>query len=476
MWDLRAKQYFKTEADYHRGVELFRKYLAARSRFKSFNEISTNFLDLLDDETDHESELLNSAANLHASRQLDSGKDPYSHQIAELTELIKSKIPNQHVPVNNDNGTLLSVAFEDFITSQRGGWKKNGGSEKTFRDVFFPLFEAVIGNIPTSQITKNHISDFVKVILVYPSNKNKKVEYSYLSPSDFLNIDTPNEDRLSPVSQKKYLTNIGTFLRWLKSTDHTVIDLDAPLKAVRVAKVREADQKSIFTPDDLRKLLNSRDYVQGLHKTASRFWVPLIAVYTGARLNEICQLSCSDVTQHAGTGRWVFDFNENDDDPLKSIKGKRQRLVPIHNKLIQFGFLDYVATVKKKHARLFPELTYKRDENKYGNDIQRWFNRTYINKKNCNITTPKTSFHSFRHTVITHLATVHNITENQTAVGFGQTAKGGVYETRYSKHNAFERYAKYFDLINFDDCYDSKKIRNWKHHIFSKLPRTKHTS
>lgn len=471
MWDLRAKQYFKTEADYHRGVELFRKYLAARSRFKSFNEISENFLDLLDDETNHESDLLDKAANLHATRQLDIGKDPYSHQIAELSELIKSKIANQPVAIPHDNGndTLLSVAFEDFITSQRGGWKLNGGSEKSYRDVFFPLLEAVIGNIPTNQITKNHIGDFVKVLLVYPSNKNKKVEYSYLSPSDFLNIETPNEDRLSSVSQKKYLTNIGTFLRWLKSTDHTAIDLDAPLKAVKLSKVRASEQKSIFTPDDLRKLLNSKDYVQGLHNTASKFWVPLIAIYTGARLNEICQLSCSDVIEHAGTGRWVFDFNENDDVPFKSLKRPHhERLVPVHKKLIELGFIDYVNLLKKKHVRLFPELTYKRDENKYANDIQRWFNRTYINKKNCNITTPRTSFHSFRHTVITHLSTVHNITENQVAAGFGQTAKGGVYETRYSKHNAFDKYAKYFDLINFDDCYDSKRIRNWKYHSFNK--------
>lgn len=81
MWDLRAKQYFKSKEDYHRGTELLRKYLAACSRFKSFNEISANFLDLLDDETDHESDLLEKAANLHASRQIDTGKDPYLTQL-----------------------------------------------------------------------------------------------------------------------------------------------------------------------------------------------------------------------------------------------------------------------------------------------------------------------------------------------------------------------------------------------------------
>ena len=471
MWDLRAKQYFKSKDDYNRGTELLRKYLAACSRFKSFNEISANFLDLLDDETDHESDLLDKAANLHASRQIDTGKDPYASQISELTALINSKLSNPAPSPNQDdiNGISLSLAFEDFIASQRGGWKTNGGSEKTYREVFFPLFEAVVGDIPTSQLTKNHISEFVKVLLVYPSNKNKKVEYSYISPRVFLNIDTPDEDRLSPTSQKKYLTNIGTFLRWLKSTDLSKIDLDAPLKAVKITKVRASEQKSIFTDEDVGKLFNSKDYTQGLHETASKFWVPLIGLYTGARLNEICQLASNDVTFHEKTQRWAFDFNENDDVPFKSLKRPHhERLVPIHKKLIELGLLDYVSTIKKKNARLFPELSYKRDENKYANDIQRWFNRTYLNAKNCNITTPKTSFHSLRHTVITYLSTVHNISENQVAAGFGQTAQGGVYETRYSKHNAFEKYAKYFDLVNFDECFDSKKIRNWKHHRFAK--------
>lgn len=471
MWDLRAKQYFKSEDDYHRGTKLFQRYLAACSRFQTFDEISVNFLDLLDDETDHETDLLNSATNLHASRKIDAGSDPYTSQIAELKALINTKLTTNHQTPSNDasNGVLLSIAFEDFITSQRGAWKSNGGSEKTYREVFFPIFQAVVGNLPTNQLTKSHVNDFVKVILVFPSNKTKKTEYSYLSPRDFLNIDTPDEDRLSPVTQKKYLTNIGTFLRWLKSTDLTTIDLDAPLKAVKIQKVRAEDQKSVFTSDDLRKLFNSKHYVQGLHDTPSRFWVPLIAIYTGARLNEICQLGINDVKKVSSNDRWVFDFNEQDDVPNKSLKRPHHaRLVPIHKRLIDLGFLDYVSSLQKNHTRIFPELTYKRDENKYANDLQRWFNRTYMNVKNCNITTTKTSFHSFRHTVITHLSTVHDIDENKVAFGFGQTAKGGVYETRYSKHNAFEKYAKYFDLINFDDCFDVTKIRNWKHHTFSK--------
>jgi hypothetical protein len=106
MWDLRAKQYFKSEDDFHRGTKLFQRYLAACSRFQTFDEISVNFLDLLDDETDHETDLLNSAANLHASRKIDAGSDPYASQIAELNRT--------YMNVNNCNITTTKTSFHSF--------------------------------------------------------------------------------------------------------------------------------------------------------------------------------------------------------------------------------------------------------------------------------------------------------------------------------------------------------------------------
>jgi hypothetical protein len=147
--------------------------------------------------------------------------------------------------------------------------------EKTYRQSFFPLLLEITGDVYTNQLAKSHINDLIKVLQVYPANKNKKPQYQDLQSRDFLNIDTPYEDRLSPTSKRKYKTHIGTFLRWLRSSDLTSIDLDVPLQAIKIPKTRAADQKAVFTCEDLKKLFNSDDYVQGLHETASRFWVPV---------------------------------------------------------------------------------------------------------------------------------------------------------------------------------------------------------
>jgi hypothetical protein len=68
--------------------------------------------------------------------------------------------------------------------------------------------------------------------------------------------------------------------------------------------------------------------------------------------------------------------------------------------------------------------------------------------------------------VATHFSTVHHLTENQVATGLGQTPQGGVFETRYAKQHAFSAYKDYFKLINFDKCFDTKQIRNWKNQKF----------
>ena len=264
----------------------------------------------------------------------------------------------------------------------------------------------------------------------------------------------------------------------MKSNDYTSLDLDAPLANIKITKSRSVDQQEAYTSNDLKKLFNSKEYKSGLHRTASQFWVPLIAIYTGARLNEICQLSLKDVFQDKATGKWVFDFNEDHlDDPKKSIKKPHHaRLVPIHKKLIELGVLEYIKHIKTlKHKRVFEDLPYVTDANKYGDKLQRWFNRTYVGKNRCNITTKNTSFHSLRHTVITHLVNEVGVDANKIAVGMGQTPQGGVTQTTYTKRPALKDYSVHFDKINFDNCFDTKLIRPWnKHEFYSKILPTPH--
>ena len=100
------------------------------------------------------------------------------------------------------------------------------------------------------------------------------------------------------------------------------------------------------------------EHLAGDHRVRDwRFWLPLCAIYSGARAGEIAQLLTTDV--HEQDGHWVFDFVETDaeeeHDSVKSLKTpSSRRIVPVHDALIELGILDYVARARARgQTRLF---------------------------------------------------------------------------------------------------------------------------
>ena len=92
---------------------------------------------------------------------------------------------------------------------------------------------------------------------------------------------------------------------------------------------------------------------------------------------------------------WVLDINEKTTD--KKLKTKNaKRIIPLHQTLIDLGFLDYYHILEMQgKERLFHELTLGRDG--YTKNPSRYFN-DYL--RELKIKTPKNKydFHSFRHT------------------------------------------------------------------------------
>jgi integrase len=78
------------------------------------------------------------------------------------------------------------------------------------------------------------------------------------------------------------------------------------------------------------------------------WWLTRFALYTGARLGEICQLEREDIRKEEG--HWEIHIKD-DPDANKSVKTRNSiRRVPIHKQLIADGFLDWI---KPKKGRLF---------------------------------------------------------------------------------------------------------------------------
>lgn len=125
--------------------------------------------------------------------------------------------------------------------------------------------------------------------------------------------------------------------------------------------------KADFTDEDLHAIFNRPWFKCGTvdrnregrfhHYRAFHYWLPLIGFFTGARINELCQLYLDDI-KHDDAGFYFFEINsERADQSLKTINSRRK--IPLHPTLIKLGLIHYCEALKKAgHERLFPELPY----------------------------------------------------------------------------------------------------------------------
>ena len=75
-----------------------------------------------------------------------------------------------------------------------------------------------------------------------------------------------------------------------------------PVEGLHLKDTRRKDElREVFTKDDLSKLfVKSKEYGQEKHRTPERFWIPLLALYTGCRMEELCQLYVDQVIKIDG--------------------------------------------------------------------------------------------------------------------------------------------------------------------------------
>ncbi len=153
--------------------------------------------------------------------------------------------------------------------------------------------------------------------------------------------------------------------------------------------LRARDARQPFSPEQLTLIFSGAPYAAGAPR-AAKFYVPLVALFTGARLNEICQLATDDVETRDGVP--VVLIRAGGGRSVKSAAARR--VLPIHPELVKMGFLAFADAQRLAgHDRLFHELG--RDaRGHYADAFSKWFARSL---RAAGASRPRTSFHSFRH-------------------------------------------------------------------------------
>ena len=100
---------------------------------------------------------------------------------------------------------------------------------------------------------------------------------------------------------------------------------------------------------------------------------------------------------------WVYRIREDGETKVKTLSSERD--IPFHPTLwntLEFGKF-YRKSKDKGDERVFNDLKLLRGKNIYHKSVGRWFNEKYLKDIGLKDGTRKISFHSFRHSIETHL-------------------------------------------------------------------------
>lgn len=324
---------------------------------------------------------------------------------------------------------LLSEAVDLYVQENRelGSW-----NEKTLKSNIPMLkqFVELVGDIPVHELNIEHVRQYKTNLMKLPANMKKMSAYREKSIAELLKMDIPKEERMSNTTLSNRFNKTSSFIIWTKRNGYIE---DDTIKDILVLKsTKQANQyRDVFSKEDLERIFHSRDYLEGKFKQPSKFWVPLLGLLTGARLEEICQLHVDDIVQEDGV--WCLDINDNGRKSLKTPSSKR--FVPLHDTLVRdLGFLQYVERLKEEdETLLFPELEPKAS-GRFSDNLSKWFGRYRRKVQVQEGRDGKKDFHSFRHT-LSHWCDNHKVPEKRAASLLGHAHESITYG-RYSKNTA----------------------------------------
>jgi len=353
--------------------------------------------------------------------------------------------------------------MESFLLRKEAAWKVD--QQKKMR-THCGTFVELMGDPPLGALSRQMVWDYEAKLRQMPADRYHAARRHGTNDAHRLLVlaEEKGEPRLSSTSVERYVDTLSSMFAWGKRNQF--LTGNPAERAIEKSKkvTRDQDDRSQFDKTDLDKIFSAIWFQTGtgvrtrqgkFHQFAPHFfWLPLLGLYTGARLNELSQLYLNDI-KTSESGVLYLDFNLNGpdkidaDDPDKSLKTiNSQRIVAVHPHLIDLGLPDYVDALSAAgHLRLFPEL--KRDDIKgYGKPAGSWFNDRFLGKQLFIPRDGKRTFHSFRHTFITALSDL-GVPPDILAQLAGHSRGSTITLTRYRKDAEAERLLTYVRQLDF---------------------------
>lgn len=303
---------------------------------------------------------------------------------------------------NDKLGPLLSEAL--------AAWKEGSGVRGSRKPRELTVMEAATavkrftqlhGDIRLGEITKRRVQEYASAISALPARLPK--ELAKLALPDLLREDLSKFPPRAPGTINKsfqLLSGIVEHARKRSPLDEAVSwPNHFPSARIEEDDNEERDRQP-FSADDLRRIFRDGPvHGQGKRQEGgqgeAQFWLPLLGLFTGARLAELGQLRVCDVRTDDG-GVAYLDIGTSGGRKVKTRTSVRK--VPLHPELRLMGLLSYVERVKAAagaEATLWPLLKSAEGRARTAAWSQ-WFGN-YLRREPIGITDKTKVFHSFRH-------------------------------------------------------------------------------
>lgn len=304
-------------------------------------------------------------------------------EVAKTEEVVDTQqlLPVTTTAANQDNSNVLRL--DDLFDAWEKASPKRPRTIEEVQRVVKGL-KALIGDKPAAAITRKEIISYRDHLL--------------------------NEGKLHHATVGKKIGMLHSLFQ--QALDDEKISAN-PSARIKIPKPKvEKKRRAPYSFADIKKILGCEIYTQGFRPRAkvgeAAAWLPLMALYTGARLEELGQLLVSDFHQHEDYGWYmeVIDTDDEDEDSSKEAKSKKEdsgknvktdtsrRRVPLHPNLINAGLLRYREQIQAQgHTRLFPILQIDCKGSLTGNFSKWW---SGYSRKKIGMGEDKV-FHSTRH-------------------------------------------------------------------------------
>lgn len=239
----------------------------------------------------------------------------------------------------------------------------------------FPLLYDVLGESKAvASITHDDLDRVREVLMHLPPYATDPTRNPQWKGKDRVQIAEDVKRRLAEGEKirlliigavNKYLTSISTLFGYARDKG-MIATSPVPQRHYKIADGRQDEdgaERVEFRPDNLKAIF-PKDFAESGMTDVK--WCLAIALYQGFRGVEAAQLYVADIVQADGIPCYRIDVNVLNGDGTttntdKTVKTEAtKRLVPIHPKLIELGFLRHVEARKKAGETLiFDTIKYQ---------------------------------------------------------------------------------------------------------------------